>query len=71
MTPHTQCIRYDSPGRVISRTQTSTLQHTTITAERHISPWRDSNPQSQQVSYLVRAATEIGSNSNNNNNNNN
>ena len=30
--------------------ETSTLQHTTLTTDKHSCPWRDSNPQSQQAS---------------------
>jgi hypothetical protein len=30
--------------------ETSTLQHTTLTTDRHPCPLRDSNPQSQQAS---------------------
>jgi hypothetical protein len=42
--------RYDTSGRVISPTETSTRKRTTLTRDRHPCARRDSIPQSQQPS---------------------
>ena len=42
--------RYDSSGRGIGPSQTSTWQNTTFTRDRHPWPRRNSNPHSQQAS---------------------
>jgi len=45
-TPHSVALLWTS-GQL--EAETSTWQHTTITSDRHLCLWRDSNPQSQQA----------------------
>jgi len=56
----------DTPPSVCGQPdeETSTWQHTTLSRDRHLCPWQDSNPQLQQAGShrpaLDRTATGIG-----------
>ena len=69
-TPHSVGLLWTSDQ---AGAENTTWQHTTLTADRHSSPRRDSNPQSQQSERpqtyaLDRAAMGSARNINNNNN---